>query len=350
MKDYMLLFIASALIAFALTPFVRKLAYRMKAIDIPKDERRIHKKPMPRMGGLAIYLSFVICSLFYMHFSRHVIGIILGGLVLIISGIVDDIRPIKPLTKLTFQIIAALILIMFGVTVRSITNPFITGDGSMAITYLGIPITIIWVVGITNAVNLIDGLDGLACGICAISSITLFLVSVMNSRMLAVNMTIILAGACIGFLPYNFNPAKIFMGDTGSQFLGFALAAISTQGAMKSAAAVAVAVPILALGLPIYDTLFAMVRRKINRRPMMEADRGHLHHKLLDLGLTQRQVVLIMYAMSAVLGLTSVLAMKLPTRKSYALLVVVCSVILSMAVELGLFTRRTKVQPKSKLQ
>jgi UDP-GlcNAc:undecaprenyl-phosphate GlcNAc-1-phosphate transferase len=170
----------------------------------------------------------------------------------------------------------------------------------------------------------------------------LFVVSILNGRETAAILTAVLAGSALGFLPYNFNPAKIFMGDAGAQFLGFVLAAISIQGAIKSAAAVAVAVPILALGLPIYDTLFAMVRRKINKRPIMEADRGHLHHKLLDMGLKQRQVVYIMYVISGLLGVTSLLAMELPNKKSYTLLIVVCSIVLAFAVEIGLFNRKGK--------
>jgi UDP-GlcNAc:undecaprenyl-phosphate GlcNAc-1-phosphate transferase len=342
MFRYAGVFLLSIIIAAVSTPFVRRLAYRFNAIDIPKDERRIHNKPIPRMGGLAIYFAFVICSLIFSHFDKRVIGIIIGGTIIVIMGIMDDIKELKPLPKLAFQIAAALVLIGFGISVKSITVPFSQGEGSLYIGYLGIPITLFWVVGITNAINLIDGLDGLACGIGLISSLTLFGVALISGRDISVLLTVVLAGACMGFLPYNFNPASIFMGDTGAQFLGFALAAISIQGAIKSAAAVAVAVPILALGLPIYDTLFAMVRRKINKRPIMEADRGHLHHKLLDMGLKQRQVVYIMYVISGLLGVTSLLAMELPNKKSYTLLIVVCSIVLAFAVEIGLFNRKGK--------
>lgn len=341
MYTYAVVFILAAVLSFAFTPLAKKLAHKLGAIDVPKDERRIHKRPIPRMGGLAIYMSFSIVTLYFSGLDKHVLGIIIGGTILVIMGIVDDIKPLRPLYKLIFQIIAAVVLIMFGITVDSITVPFAPNETIM-IGYFGIFATIIWVVGITNAINLIDGVDGLACGICLISALTLFGVSIISQRDMAIFLTAVLAGSCLGFLPYNFNPASIFMGDTGSQFLGFLLAAISIQGAIKSAAAVAVAVPILALGLPIYDTLFAMIRRKINNRPIMEADRGHLHHRLLDMGLSQKKVVLVMYLISAFLGTTSIVAMLVSTKKSFLVLLLVCLVTMALAIEIGLFGKKTK--------
>lgn len=342
MIHYIIVFILSAAVAFLMTPIAKKIAVKLGAIDMPKEERRVHEKPIPLMGGLAIYISFIAVSLCFSKLDRNVIGIALGSTLLIICGMIDDVKPLRPIQKLVFQVLAAVILIAFGITVKSITVPFVSGDGSAYIGYFGIPVTILWVVGITNAMNLIDGLDGLACGLCFISALTLFGVSLISGRYTAVLLTAILAGSCLGFLPFNFNPASIFMGDTGSQFLGFALAAISIQGAIKSAAAVVVAVPILALGIPIYDTLFAMIRRRINNKPIMEADRGHLHHRLLDMGLSQRQVVFIMYSVSIILGTTAVMAMMLSAKKSFALLIVVCSITLAFAIELGLFSRKSK--------
>lgn len=344
MIDYIAVLVVSAVISFACTPLAKKVAHKFGAIDVPKDERRIHQKPIPRLGGLAIFVSVAICSLYFLKPDKHIVGILIGASIIVAMGIVDDIKPLRPLHKLLFQIAAALVLIAFDVTVKNITVPFAQVNESAYVGYFGIPITILWVVGITNAVNLIDGLDGLACGISLISALTLFGVCIISEREIAALLTAILAGACIGFLPFNFNPASIFLGDTGAQFLGFMLAAISIQGAIKSATAVVVAVPILALGLPIYDTLFAMIRRKINNRPIMEADRGHLHHKLLDLGLNQKQVVLIMYSISAILGTTSIVAMVLSTKKSFALLIVICSIILSLGIELGIFSRKNKTQ------
>lgn len=342
MAKNFLIFAIAAAISFAFTPIVKMLAIKLGAIDVPGEKRRIHKRPIPRMGGLAIYAAFVICTLYFSNMNKNVIGIIIGGTILVLMGIADDIKSLSPLCKLSFQIAAAIVLIFFGVTVKSITIPFISDNSSAYTGFLGIPITMIWVIGITNAVNLIDGLDGLACGICFISAITLFGVAIISQRNTAALLTVILAGSCLGFLPYNFNPASIFMGDTGSNFLGFILAAISIQGAIKSATAVVVAVPILALGLPIYDTLFAMARRKINHKPIMEADRGHLHHRLLDMGLSQKQVVLLMYFISMLLGLISIVAMEASNKNSYALLLIVCSVIIATGLEFGFFTRKPK--------
>lgn len=322
MIKYFIIFVIAAIISFAATPFVKKLAFKLNAIDVPNSERRVHKKPIPRMGGLAMYISFVIVSLGFYGANKQVIGIIIGATILVVMGIIDDRQELPPLYKLIAQIAAGVVLIIFGITVKSITVPFM--NEYLYIGYWGIPITLIWVVGITNAINLIDGLDGLACGISFISSTTLFGVALISQRDVAIILTLILSGACLGFLYYNFNPASIFMGDTGSQFLGFVLSAISIQGAIKSVTTVAVVVPILAIGLPIYDTLFAMLRRKLNNKPMMSADRGHLHHKLLDRGLSQKRTVILMYIISMIMGLLSIIAMLLPTKTSFMLFMFVC--------------------------
>ncbi|GFR35958.1 hypothetical protein TCEA9_17700 [Thermobrachium celere] len=290
---------------------------------------------------MQFFLSFLIVSICYVGRQEDLDGILIGATIIVIMGIIDDKKELKPKVKLIFQILASLILIAFGIKVNYITIPLLPGTGSFYVGWLGIPITVLWVVGITNAVNLIDGLDGLACGVCSIAALSLFGVSMISGRVTAGILSLILSGACLGFLYYNFNPASIFMGDTGSQFLGFTLAAISIQGAIKSAAAVAVAVPILALGLPIYDTLFAMIRRKINNRPIMEADKGHLHHRLLALGYSQRQVAIILYIVSGIFGVTSILAMSVSTKKSYLILMIVCTLVLAFATELGLL-KKTK--------
>jgi len=297
-------FILAFLICFLLTPLARKIAYVVGAVDIPKDKRKIHKKPMPRLGGLAIYFGVIACLLVYIKLDRELIGIILASSFIVIAGILDDIFELRAIYKLAAQLIAAIIFVVFGNTIDWMSNPF----GEMfKLGILGIPLTILWVVGITNAVNLIDGLDGLAAGVATISSVTLFIVSILNQRYEAAVITIAIAGACLGFLPFNFNPAKIFMGDTGSMFLGFMLSAISVYSTIKSATALAVAVPILAIGLPIFDTFFAIIRRLINKKPIMKPDKGHIHHRLLDKGLTQRQAVLVMYGISILFGFSAIL-------------------------------------------
>lgn len=341
MKNLFALSIISMIMSFLITPFVKKFAVRIKAIDVPKDERRVHNKPIPLLGGLSIYITFVIVLILKKGpITYEQIGVILGATIIVIGGIIDDLKGLKPWQKLIFQLSSAIILIIFGLRIKLITNPFSKADSFINMGYLSLPITIIWVIGITNALNLIDGLDGLAAGITLIAALTILLIAILYNREEAAYMTAILSGAVFGFLPYNFNPASIFMGDTGSQLLGFLLAAISIEGAIKSAAIFSIAVPILAIGLPIYDTLFAMVRRKVNGKPIMEADRGHLHHRLLDMGLTQKQVVIIMYLISAILGGISIIAMKLSSNRSYFLLAVVLIIIVILAWKCGFFKNK----------
>ncbi|OAA91743.1 MraY family glycosyltransferase [Clostridium coskatii] len=341
MNNLYLFAIVSIIFSVILTPFIKKLAIKLDIMDVPKDNRRIHNKPIPLIGGLAIYFSFII-TLFLKtgKLTESETGLILGATIIVIGGLLDDKFDIKPWCKLLFQLAAAGVLIIYGIKIEIITNPFDGAYQFINIGVISIPLTIIWVIGITNALNLIDGLDGLAAGIAFISSITIFIIALLNNRYEAAVLTSILSGAILGFLPYNFNPASIFMGDTGAQLLGFLLAAISIEGAIKSAAAFSVAVPILALGIPIYDTLFAMIRRKINGRPIMQADRGHLHHRLLDMGLTQKQVVMIMYSISAVLGSISIIAMEINAQRSYFLLIIVMVILVLMAWKAGFFKHR----------
>ncbi|MDD2573837.1 MAG: MraY family glycosyltransferase [Bacillota bacterium] len=332
MEKYLIAFVAALAISFAATPFIKKLAVRIGAIDVPKDDRRVHDKPIPRLGGLAIYIGFLAVVLTMVPYSTKVLGILAGATLIVILGVVDDIKPLPSKLKLLVQIVAAVILAASGVRVEWVTNPFDSVDGMAYLSYFSYPITIFWVVGVTNTLNLIDGLDGLAAGIASIAALTLLAVSIMNGHTTVVIYTAALAGAAIGFLPYNFNPAKIFMGDTGSTFLGFVLAAVSIEGAIKGAATLAIAIPILALGLPIFDTAFAIIRRAVNGKPIMEADKGHLHHRLLALGLSQKQVVFTLYAISAFLGLGAIVITQDNPVKSVA---VVGFVIATMVLALG---------------
>lgn len=341
MDSIKILTIVSVVISFILTPFIKNFAIRINAVDIPKDKRKIHKKPIPLLGGMAIYISFVITMLLKEgSLGKSEIGILIGATIIVIGGLIDDLKDIRPWQKLLFQVSAAVVLILFGVEIAVVTNPFPSNSLFLKLGWLSIPITIFWVVGITNAINLIDGVDGLAAGVAFICSATIFIIAALNGRREAALLTAILSGAIFGFLPYNFNPASIFMGDTGAQLLGFLLSAISLKGTIKSATAFAIAVPILAFGLPIYDTLFAMIRRKINGKPIMQADRGHLHHRLLDMGLSQKQVVIIMYLTSAVLGGISIIAMQMSTTRSYFLLTIVILIIVFAAWKCGFFEHR----------
>ncbi|GAA0785093.1 MraY family glycosyltransferase [Hathewaya limosa] len=338
MRYALWLAIISMVVSLISTPIVRKLAIKANAVDIPKDERRVHKKPIPLLGGLAIYVSFIIGVIFQKTPLRtSEIGIILGATIILIGGVWDDVKELKPVYKLLFQLAGTIVLIIFGINISLITNPFTSKELFLNVGFLSIPLTILWIIGVTNAFNLIDGLDGLSAGIGFIASATLFVISIMNNRYETAIMTAILGGALLGFIPYNFNPASIFMGDAGSQLIGFLLAAISIKGAIKSATAFSLAVPILAFGLPIYDTIFAMIRRKINGKPMMQGDKGHLHHRLLRMGLSQKQAVLIMYLISFILGVVSVIAMKMSSQRSYFLTTSVIVLIVLVAWKSGFF-------------
>jgi len=302
--------IVAFLISFLMTPVVIKIAQKFGAVDIPKDDRRMHSKPMPLWGGIAIFTGFFITMFLFSDIeTKKLVGLLIASLVVLITGMIDDVKPLGAKPKLLMQILAAVILVKAGFEINYFTNFF--GDGGFI--YLGhwsLPITVIWMVGVTNTVNLIDGLDGLAAGISAIAAVTLSYIALLNNHQEAAMITVILAGSAIGFLPYNFNPAKIFMGDAGALFLGLVLAAISVDGALKGATAITVVVPILALGVPIFDTAFAILRRLINKRPIMEADKGHLHHRLMSIGLGQRKAVLSMYLISALLGAGAIALLK----------------------------------------
>lgn len=309
MFEYIYIFLIAAGISLVFTPAALKLAYKIGAIDIPTDNRRVHNKPIPRLGGIAIYLGTIVSIILILPYSIKTTGILLGGTAILITGIVDDIYKLSPRIKLICQAVSAMILFGFGVRIHFIGIPF--GDGYLYfpwfISLLG---TLFWVVGITNTINLIDGLDGLAAGVAAIASLSLAYIAYMNERPEVALVTLAVAGGSLGFLPFNFNPAKIFMGDGGSLFLGFMLSAVSIMGPMKGAAAIATIIPVLVLGLPIFDTAFAIFRRMLNGRPIMEADKGHLHHRILSKGMDQRRTVIILYTLSGILGIAAVLVNK----------------------------------------
>lgn len=301
-------FAVAVLLSFIMTPFVKKLAEKVGAIDVPKDSRRVHKVPTPRLGGLAIYLSFLITVITFGMLNKRLIGVLIAATIIVVMGFFDDIKPLSAKLKFFIQLLAAILVVSYGLKIDWVTNPlyFLTHKKMIFLGMWGYPITVLWIVGVTNAINLIDGLDGLAAGVSTIAAGTLFIVALFTNQPAIAMLTLILAGSTAGFLPYNFNPAKIFMGDTGALFLGFMLSVISVMGVLKSAAALAILVPVFAIGFPIFDTLFAMVRRAANGRSIMEPDKGHLHHRLLALGLSQKQTVLTLYFISAVLGFSAV--------------------------------------------
>jgi len=299
---------------------VRRLAFKVGGVDVPRDNRRMHKKPIALMGGLAIIAGFVISLIFDLVTTsniitpgKEIVGLMAGIAIIAFMGVLDDINTLNAWTKLAFQLAAAICVVAIsGTRISVVTNPFGSDPYIELSPFISIPLTVIWIVGITNAINLIDCLDGLAAGVSSISSLSLFFVSILRGDLdptVAIYTALItaaLAGSTLGFLPFNFNPAKIFMGETGAAFLGFTLGVISIQGAMKSYTAISIAIPLLVLGLPLFDTVFAIIRRILSRKPIMQADRGHLHHRLIDMGLSQKQSVLIMYIASASLGLCAI--------------------------------------------
>ncbi len=297
------------LISFAATPMVISLAHKINAIDVPKDARRVHKKPIPLIGGLAIFYGFIVSVLCFATIDKEIAGVLIGSVIMVTVGVIDDMTDMKAIVKLLFQILAASVVVYSGVRIEHFANPFYGLFGSPYIVlnfWVSVVVTVIWIVGICNAVNLIDGLDGLAVGISSIASVSMLALTLLTFNFNAAILTAAVAGACFGFLPYNFNPAKIFMGDTGALFLGFILGCISVQGFLKMSALISFAIPLLVLGLPIFDTLFAIVRRVLTGRSPMSPDRGHLHHRLLDMGFSQKQTVAILYTMTAALCLTAV--------------------------------------------
>lgn len=254
--------LVAAVVALIATPVVRSLAFKIGAVDVPRDSRRMHDHPIPRMGGLAIFFGFILSVLLFLPLTTQLRGMLLGAVVIVILGIFDDIYALSAKLKFAVQIGAALIAVLMGNQIDYLSNPNIfSSDPYWHLGVLSIPISVLWIVAITNAVNLIDGLDGLACGVSTISSMTMLVIALTVAEAQVAILMAALAGACIGFLPYNLNPAKIFMGDTGSTFLGFVLATVSIQGLFKSYAIISFAVPFLVLGLPIFDTCFAILRR-----------------------------------------------------------------------------------------
>lgn len=322
-------------LCWALTPLVRRFALRNGFVDHPVV-RSMHSEPKPYLGGLAMYVAFAVAVVAGGGLSDpKVVGILTGGGLIVLLGMVDDRIRLSPKVKFLGQIVAAAMLVyLFDVRIDYIHSPL--GDRFVHFGHFAGPITIVWVVAFVNVVNLIDGLDGLAAGISSIAALTLLLVSLQQGFTGAIVLTAALAGAAIGFLRWNFNPAKIFMGDAGAMFLGFTLAAVSVHGVLKTTVTIGVIVPVLALALPILDTAFAIVRRVAAGRSIGEADKDHLHHRLLRLGLSHRNTVLVMWAISAWLGLSAVAVTEVSLVQALFIVGIVIIAILFGAMKIGL--------------
>ncbi len=327
MPTFIWAFLCAVVVALCITPLIRSAALRVGALVEPAS-RSVHARPIPHMGGLAILGAFLVSSLVWGGVpSGEVFGIMVGGSLMVALGAFDDFRPLPAKTKFLGQVaIASLVVVLFDLRIEFVTNPL--GKGYILLGALGPPLTIFWIVAMVNVVNLIDGLDGLAAGISTIASVTLLLLAFQAEQVHIMILAAALAGSTLGFLPYNFNPAKIFMGDSGAMFLGFVLAGVAVEGTLKSAATLALAVPVLTLGLPIFDTAFAIVRRLVNGRSISEADRSHLHHRLLERGLNQKQACLVLYCISACLGGSAILVISNPQAAMAALPLVLMSLYL----------------------
>ncbi len=338
--DIAIAFLLAFITAFVITPYTIRLARKVGAVDIPND-RRVNKTAMPRLGGLAVIAGFVMSAIYLVitmkvenkidfiseGLDKKILGVFLGGIILTIICFMDDVKGIKPLVKLAGQLLAAIIVASCGVLIDNFAIPF--KENSIIINEVfSYILTIGWIVGITNAINLIDGLDGLSSGITLIACISLLIIFSLNgSPLIAIILITALAGGIVGFLPYNFNPAKTFIGDVGSNFMGFAIAVISILGVAKTYTAIVIIAPIIVLALPIFDTIWAIIRRIVKSKSIkgvFKADKGHLHHKLMARGYTQKQAVLILYGITATLGMVAIILLDSGPWKaiSFALLVI----------------------------
>ncbi|WP_054694998.1 glycosyltransferase family 4 protein [Syntrophomonas palmitatica] len=334
----LLLLLSAFVIAYFSMPRVIKLAFRLGAVDSP-DQRKVHSRTMPRMGGTAIFLAFMITMIVCMHISgkygSSFAGMLYGAALIFAVGLLDDIFQLSPLVKLSGQIIAAAIAIYGGLVVHFVANPF---DGFLQLGYFAIPVTFLWIVGITNAINLIDGLDGLAAGVSVLAAVTMGIIAIIKGQPLLAVAAFILAASILGFLPYNFNPARSFMGDSGSNFLGFVLACLAIMGTAKSAALISLLMPVVILGIPIFDTCFAIVRRVYNKNPIFLPDKDHLHHRLLALGMSHRTSVLVIYAISALFNLVAVVLTLINNPKANLALILLLLLVIAGADRIGLMT------------
>ena len=338
--DIAIAFLLAFITAFVITPYTIRLARKVGAVDIPND-RRVNKTAMPRLGGLAVIAGFVMSAIYLVitmkvenkidfiseGLDKKILGVFLGGIILTIICFMDDVKGIKPLAKLAGQLLAAIIVASCGVLIDNFEIPF-KGNSIIINEVFSYILTIGWIVGITNAINLIDGLDGLSSGITLIACISLLIIFSLNgSPLIAIILITALAGGIVGFLPYNFNPAKTFIGDVGSNFMGFAIAVISILGVAKTYTAIVIIAPIIVLALPIFDTIWAIIRRIVKSKSIkgvFKADKGHLHHKLMARGYTQKQAVLILYGITATLGMVAIILLDSGPWKaiSFALLVI----------------------------
>lgn len=335
-KEVLYVFYLTLIICFLcslfITPYVKKFALKIGATDRP-NHRKVHQSVMPRMGGLAIYICFLLGVLIFQPSQDFHLPILVGSLIIISIGILDDLYNLPALVKFIVQIIAALLVVLWGgVEMEFINTPF---GGKINFGYFTIPLTVLWIVGVTNAINLIDGLDGLAAGVSSIALITISAMAVIMGNTYVIAISTLVLVSTLGFLYYNFYPAKIFMGDTGALFLGYIIGVLSLLG-FKNITMISFIVPVLILGVPLSDTFFAIIRRLVNKKPISAPDKSHLHHCLLNIGFTHRQTVIIIYAISAFFGLSAIIFSQAKVWGSIILIAVILLLIELLVEIIGL--------------
>jgi UDP-GlcNAc:undecaprenyl-phosphate/decaprenyl-phosphate GlcNAc-1-phosphate transferase len=304
MDKVILAFLTSLITVLIITPFVIKLAVKIGATDKP-NQRKVHEKLMPRLGGLAIFIGVAAGYFVSGLYNEKMTAITVGGVLITVLGILDDKYELSAKVKLAGQMIVAILIVSTGLTIDFISIPFVVEKFQLG--WFAFPITILWIVGITNAINLIDGLDGLAAGISSIGIATVAIMAGLAGKELILLLSIIILGSTIGFLFYNFHPAKIFMGDTGALFLGYSISILSLLGLYKSVTLFSFIIPIIILGVPIFDTTFAIVRRIINKKPISAPDKSHLHHRVLAMGFSHRNTVLAIYALGILFSISAIM-------------------------------------------
>lgn len=336
--DYIVAFVLSFTVAVLITPVVKKIAIKIGATDQP-DTRKIHKDIMPRLGGLAIFIGVIVGFIYLNPHSEYMTNIIIGAFIIVLIGILDDKYTLQARYKFLGQLVAAIVVASSGLLIEKFTIPFF---GELQFDYLSYPVTVLWIVAITNAINLIDGLDGLAAGVSSIAMISILIMAFADSQLLVVALCVVLIGSTLGFLVHNFYPAKIFMGDTGALFLGYSISIISMLGLFKNITLFSFIIPIVVLAVPIFDTVFAIIRRLLNKKSIAAPDKLHLHYCLINLGFSHRSAVLIIYFFSACFGFSAIIFSNATLWISLILMVILLLALQFIAEIVGLIGANRK--------
>ena len=331
LQDYFSIFILALVFSWLFTPIYKRVAWKLGMVDKP-NPRRLNKVPIPNGGGLAIMGAFWLAVVLKGVYHPSLKGLAVGSVIIGLTGVIDDRWELNPGLKFIGQLLAAVAVVAGGTVIQFATNPF---GGMVYLGWWGIPITVAWITAVANMFNFIDGIDGLAAGVAVIACLPLFAVALQLGYTFVAVLLLALAGSALGFLRYNFSPAKLFLGDTGAMFLGFMLGSLAVEGTLKGAATVAFAIPILILGLPVIEIVCSVVRRTRNGVPVYQADQGHLHHRLLEMGLSQKQAVLLLYGWALVFGFLGVRLAAAPPALAIGLTAACLGIVFHLAGRLG---------------